>query len=127
MAGNQERQFRFGAIVHEDYQELAMLLPELEDRLNQNINLKDYTDRVERIYFAPILMPEGVDGEEEERWFDENKGALFLKIKMKENNLKINEPSDFSHLLGGMFSDNLLEIIPETLHQKIQQVIYKTD
>lgn len=127
MMGNNERQFRFGAIVHEDYQELAMLLPELEDRLNQNINLKDYTDRVERIYFAPILMPEGVDGEEEERWFDENKGALFLKIKMKENDLKIDEPSDFSQLLGGIFSDNLLEIIPEKLHRKIQKVIYKTD
>ena len=61
-----------------------MLLPKLEDRLNQNINLKDYTDRVERIYFAPILMPEGTNGIEEEKWFDEGKRAIMLKVKIDQ-------------------------------------------
>lgn len=124
MAGNNERQFRFGAIVHEDYRELAMLLPELEDRLNQNINLKDYTDRVERIYFAPILMPEGGNGLEEERSFDESKMQLLLKVKIDARKLKSLNETGFAVLISNALSNDLnqFQVLPPELVKKIAQV-----
>ena len=89
-----------------------MLLPELEDRLNQNINLKDYTDQVERIYFAPILMPEGVDGEEEENWFDEGKRTIMLKVKISQ---VIPNQINLGKAISLAFNKHLTKLVPNQL------------
>lgn len=79
------RPFRFGAIVHPDYMDLALRLPPLEDRLNERIELRDYTDQVDRVYFAPILMPETTDSAtafSEERRFDPEQRSIWLQVRL---------------------------------------------
>ena len=51
------RPFRFGAIAHPDYLQLALRLPALEDWLNGAIEPGALGAAIDRIYFSPILMP----------------------------------------------------------------------
>ncbi len=123
MAGNQERQFRFGAIVHEDYRDLAMLLPELEDRLNQNIDLRDYTDRVERIYFAPIILADGENEYEEEVKFSNEDKQVFIKRSVKNSN-KNGSNSLLAIKDSFVEAVRFLEVFPDSLVTAIKRNIY---
>ena len=129
MEDNPKRQFRFGAIIHQDYQQLAMLLPDLEDRLNQRINLKDYTDRVKRIYFTPMMMPDSLEVQEEAYQFDEKEQTVFFKVKLKMDPLAQMSKQDFEALVGKSLRENLdkLAVFPGTFGEAIRRVISSSD
>lgn len=73
------RQFRFSAILDEAYQDILPTLLELEDRLNEEIELSDYTEAVETIYFIPMVL-EDRDGYEERLEYDEETKEVFLQV-----------------------------------------------
>lgn len=73
------RQFRFSAIVDEVYQDVIPKLLELEDRLNEELELSDYTDVVETIYFIPMILEDRA-GYEERLEYDGEFGEVFLQV-----------------------------------------------
>ncbi len=101
------RQFYIGVIAHGRFKDLALeVLPALEDRLNEQIDLRKYTDKLEKVFFTPILDL----GEEEieERKYDQVERKLSLRktIPVDEIEPTINR-GDFSVLI----STNLLELM----------------
>ena len=56
----QTRFFRFGGMLHQDYQNLAFQLVELEDRLNKAVSASGFTAVVESVYFIPVITEEQV-------------------------------------------------------------------
>ena len=81
------RSFRFSAILDEAYQDILPTLLELEDRLNEDIQLSDYTDAIETIYFTPMILDDQT-GYEERLEYDEEAKEVFLQVFVdeKENN-----------------------------------------
>ncbi|WP_367391679.1 hypothetical protein [Lewinella sp. LCG006] len=49
------RLFRFGAVVPEEHQDLALRIASLEDLLNSRIDLHQYAASIRTIYFIPIV------------------------------------------------------------------------
>lgn len=119
------RQFYIGVIAHGRFKDLALeVLPALEDRLNEQIDLRKYTDKIEKVFFTPILDL----GEEpiEERKYDEEARKLSLRktIPVDEIEAEISE-RDFSVLI----SVTLLELMegarvaPGGLIEQLRQVL----
>jgi hypothetical protein len=119
------RSFRIGAIVHQDYEELALRLTELEDRLNKHIDLTKYTDLVEKIYFVPILLSEENENHEEESWYDEAERKVFLRVKCDLDDLAGVEAETFLKHVGASFLRELekMEVLPEALMEDLHQLL----
>lgn len=75
----QTRFFRFGGMLHQDYQHLAFPLVELEDRLNTAISASGFTAVVESVYFIPIIMEEQVTEHQEELSYNEAEKKITIK------------------------------------------------
>lgn len=73
------RPFRFSAILDEAYQDILPTLLELEDRLNEDIQLADYTDAIETIYFTPMILEDQTEYEERLEYDWEGK-EVFLQV-----------------------------------------------
>jgi SpoU rRNA methylase family enzyme len=86
------RSFRFSAILDEAYQDMLPTLLELEDRLNEDIQLSDYTDAIETIYFTPMIL-EDQTGYEERLEYDEKAKEVFLQVFASDED-------EFSELLA---------------------------
>ena len=71
----QTRFFRFGGMLHQDYEHLAFPLVDLEDRLNTAISAPGFAAVVESVYFIPVITEEQVM---------ENQEALFYKEAEKK-------------------------------------------
>ncbi|MCO6476544.1 MAG: hypothetical protein J5I94_07975 [Phaeodactylibacter sp.] len=119
------RQFYFGVIAHGRFKDLALeVLPALEDRLNEQVDLRRYTDKFDKVFFIPILDL----GEEpiEERKYDEETRKLSLRktIPVDEIEAEISE-HDFSVLI----SVTLLELMegagvaPDGLIKELRKVL----
>lgn len=117
-----DRPFRFGAIVHQDFESLGLLMADLEDRFNQSISLSDFTDKIQIIYFMPIILPDADDQEEESRYDAEQK-KIFLRVKIDPHSLEGLEEVGFLILVKSTFLENLrkMEILPESLLEKLEQ------
>jgi phosphorylcholine metabolism protein LicD len=89
------RPFRFSAIVDEAYQDILPTLLELEDRLNEDIQLSDYTDAIETIYFIPMILDDQTDYEERLEYDEESK-EVFLQVFASDED-------EFSELLAASF------------------------
>ena len=85
MADTPTRIFRFGAIVHPDYMELALRLPALEDRLNLAFAAEEWEEPIKGIYFAPILMPAAAGAPityPEERHYDPETRTIWIQVRL---------------------------------------------
>ena len=109
------RLFRFGAIVPEAHQELALRLAELEDKLNESIDLATETSAIRGIYFIGIYsdLPnaEGVTSYEPETKVveirtpisrDEEQPLVVLTRELSL--LQVDIPGDITNLLEAMNS-----------------------
>ena len=112
-------------MIHQDFEELALLLPELEDLLNKQIDLSRYTDLVEKIYFVPILLSEENDNHEEEFWYKEEERKIFLRVKFDLDDLTDLEAGNFLQHVGTLFLRELekMEVLPEELIGDIKKVL----
>ena len=81
------RQFRFSAIVDEAYQDILPTLLELEDQLNEDIQLADYTDAIETIYFTPMIQDDQTDYEERLEYDEEGKEVFLQMFASGEDDL----------------------------------------
>jgi len=68
-------------MLEEAYLDILPTLLELEDRLNEDIQLSDYTDAVETIYFTPMILDDQTNYEERLE-FDEETKEVFLQVFM---------------------------------------------
>lgn len=73
------RPFRFSAILDEAYQDILPTLLALEDRLNEEIQLTDYTDAIETIYFTPMILEDQTEYEERLEYDGEAK-EVFIQV-----------------------------------------------
>lgn len=100
------QQFFIGIIANGQFKELALaVLPDLEDRLNAEIDLLQYTDKIEKVFFTPILD----FGEEpiEERHYDEEAKKLSLKKSISVVGLRELSEEQFEELV----SSTLVELV----------------
>lgn len=97
-------------------------MADLEDRFNQSISLSDFTDKIQIIYFMPIILPDADDQEEESRYDAEQK-KIFLRVKIDPHSLEGLEEVGFLILVKSTFLENLrkMEILPESLLEKLEQ------
>lgn len=119
------RQFYIGVIAHGRFKDLALeVLPVLEDRLNEQVDLREYTDKLEKVFFTPILDL----GEEEieERKYDEVERKLFLRktIPINEREQDIDQTQ-----FRALISKTLLELVgniedvPASLKEHLGKVL----
>jgi hypothetical protein len=111
------RPFRFSAILDETYQDILPALLELEDRLNEEIQLSDYTDAIETIYFTPMILDDQT-GYEERLEYDEESKEVFLQVFASvEDDLPKVLVSTFASLQGilemELFSEQFAERLVE--------------
>lgn len=119
------RQFNIGVITHGRFKDLALeVLPVLEDRLNDQVDLREYTDKIEKVFFIPILDL----GEEsiEERKYDEGARKLSLRktIPVDEIAPDIDEPQ-FAALISGTLLEMLenSEVVPVDLIEYLGKIL----
>jgi len=112
-------------MIHQDFEELALLLPGLEEHLNKHIDLSKYTDLVEKIYFVPILLSEENDNHEGESWYDKEERKIFLRVKFDLDELAGMETGNFLQHVGALFLRELekMEVLPEELMGDIEKVL----
>ena len=118
------QQFFIGIIANGQFKELALaVLPELEDRLNAEIDLREYTDKVEKVLFTPILD----FGEEpiEEKHYDEEKKKLSLKKSIPVVGLGALSEEGFEGLISGALVELIEEneVVPVELTNRIKKVL----
>ena len=118
------QQFFIGIIANGQFKELALaVLPELEDRLNAEIDLREYTDKVEKVLFTPILD----FGEEpiEEKHYDEEKKKLSLKKSIPVVGLGELSEEQFEELISGTLVELIEEneVVPVELINRIKKVL----
>ena len=94
------QQFFIGIIANGQFKELALaVLPELEDRLNAEIDLLKYTDKIEKVFFTPILDFGAAPIEE---WhYDEEAKKLSLKKSIPVVGLGELSEESFEELISG--------------------------
>ena len=118
------QQFFIGIIANGQFKDLALaVLPKLEDRLNAEIDLREYTDKVEKVLFTPILD----FGEEpiEEKHYDEEKKKLSLKKSIPVVGLGELSEESFEELISGTLVELLEEnnVVPVDLINRIKKVL----
>ena len=118
------QQFFIGIIANGQFKELALaVLPALEDRLNVEIDLLKYTDKIEKVFFMPILD----FGEEpiEERHYDEEAKKLSLKKSIPVVGLGELSEESFEELISGTLVELLEEnnVVPVDLINRIKKVL----
>ena len=118
------QQFFIGIIANGQFKDLALaVLPKLEDRLNAEIDLREYTDKVEKVLFTPILD----FGEEpiEEKHYDEEKKKLSLKKSIPVVGLGELNEEQFEELVSSTLAE-LVEgsnMAPVDLINRLKKVL----
>ena len=118
------QQFFIGIIANGQFKELALaVLPALEDRLNVEIDLLKYTDKIEKVFFTPILDFGAAPIEE---WhYDEEAKKLSLKKSIPVVGLGELSEEGFEGLISG----TLVELVegsnmaPVGLINRIKKVL----
>ena len=118
------QQFFIGIIANGQFKELALaVLPALEDRLNVEIDLLKYTDKIEKVFFTPILDFGAAPIEE---WhYDEEAKKLSLKKSIPVVGLGELSEESFEELISGTLVELLEEnnVVPVDLINRIKKVL----
>ena len=125
--GSASQQFFIGIIANGQFKELALaVLPALEDRLNVEIDLLKYTDKIEKVFFTPILD----FGEEpiEEKHYDEEEKKLSLKKSIPVVGLGELSEEGFEELISSTLIEWMEEyqneeLIPMGLIERFREVL----
>ena len=103
--------------MDEAYQDILPTLLELEDRLNEDIQLADYTDAIETIYFTPMILDDRTDYEERLEYNEETKEVFLQVFASVEDGLPKVLVSTFASLQGilemELFSEQFAERLVE--------------
>ena len=118
------QQFFIGIIANGQFKELDLaVLPALEDRLNVEIDLLKYTDKIEKVFFTPILDFGAAPIEE---WhYDEEAKKLSLKKSIPVVGLGELSEESFEELISGTLVELLEEnnVVPVDLINRIKKVL----
>jgi hypothetical protein len=101
------RLFRFGAVVPEEHQALALRLAALEDRLNGDATLMDALKDIQHIYFIVTITDEAP--QPAENTVLEENGEIFIRVSCPPVFELIKEQLLIALRQSGSFSEAFLE------------------
>ena len=106
----EKKQFYIGVVAEERWQELVLaVLPDLEDRLNERIDLRAYPGELEEVYVTFLIAPEE-EPERESWWFEDEERKLFLEVWVEpELEASLNE-EQFGALVSRSLLDQLAKV-----------------
>lgn len=112
------QQFFIGIIANGQFKELALaVLPALEDRLNVEIDLLKYTDKIEKVFFTPIL---DFGGEPiKEIRYDEEEKKLSLRKSIPVVGLGALSEEGFEEGFEELISSTLIEWMEEYQNEEL--------
>ena len=119
------RQFYFGIIAQSRFKELALeVIPALEDRLNEQVDLRRFTDKFDQVFFIPVLDA----GEEpiEEKKYDQEARKLSLRKAIPANEIAPDiDEGQFAALISLTFLEMLekTEVVPVDLIEQVKIVL----
>ena len=121
------QQFFIGIIANGQFKDLALaVLPELEGRLNAEIDLLKYTDKIEKVFYTPILDFGAAPIEE---WhYDEEAKKLSLKKSIPVVGLGELSEEGFGELISNTLIECMEEyeneeLIPMGLIERFREVL----
>jgi hypothetical protein len=82
-----QRAFLLSAIAHAEFDALAAHGPELERRLNDEIDLADYSDTIKQVQIVPLLLAHDSPMHAAEFRFDAVSGELLLSPRLGPDRL----------------------------------------
>lgn len=116
------KHFFIGLIADEQYRELALsVLPELEDRLNAEVNLRAFPTEIERLYLTVIVSSEP----EAEGEYELKGNRLFLNVVISGEPVEQLSKQRFLSLVGqgivGLIGR--VEGVPEEMGERVRGMI----
>lgn len=123
------RQFYFGIIAQSRFKELALeVIPALEDRLNEQVDLRRYTDKFDQVFFIPVL--DAGEEEIEESKYDEGSRKLSLKKTIRVNEIAPDiDEGQFTVLISDTFLKLIagIKLVPAELMNQLRKVLDESD
>lgn len=104
-----QRAFLLSSIAHAEFDALATLGPELERRLNDQIDLADYSDTIKQVQIVPLLLANDSPGHAAEFHFDAVSGELLLSPRLGPD------------ILAGVEVDRYPAVLAEALYSQTSE------
>lgn len=109
------RLFRFGAVVPEEHQDLALRLAALEDRLNGEVTLIENAEGTQHIYFVVTITDE-VSQPAENTVLEEN-GEIFIRVSCEGDFGVVQDQLVAAFQATGNFSNEIMSHLEKLLLQ----------